>query len=259
MRASKDSRLLSTILIVFPVALRSQWYPIRVSLTDRRKTPSAPRLQVLIHDNREADTIHAIPAQSYIQASLHILRLSDSGSPGSAMRLPLSLAITSPSEGPLLAFDHGSGELVLVELQGHLELSLDGVESKHPAADSASNGIKAGQKVGKLDLSVPVSLSILRNIPVLVAKHVLILLSPPYRPSITVSTDPSHWSPPLGRKAGDTECTHGYPQALSASQSTRSLLRCIRHAPTRNILAYQAHGLAPRQQRKAHPVQLFAF
>ena len=178
------------------------------------------------------------------------------------MRLPLSLAITSPSEGPLLAFDHGSGELVLVELQGHLELNLDGVELDETAARSASNGSngsKAGQKVGKLDLSVPVSLSILRNIPVLVAKHVLILLSPPYRPSITVSTDPSHWSPPLGRKAGDTECTHGYPQALSASQSTRSLLRCIRHAPTRNILAYQAHGLAPRQQRKAHPVQLFAF
>ena len=82
------------------------------------------------------------------------------------MRLPLDLAIAiashsdqTSSPAPLVAFDHGSGELILVELQGHLELSLDGIEmqdSSTASSSTQSNGAKAGQKVGKLDLSVPV-------------------------------------------------------------------------------------------------------
>lgn len=78
------------------------------------------------------------------------------------MRLPLNIAIPCPPDAPLLAFDHGSGELVLVELQGHLELN--DLDTEHEAGDTAAHtSSKAGQKVGKLDLSVPVGCSLLHS------------------------------------------------------------------------------------------------
>ena len=64
------------------------------------------------------------------------------------MRLPLELALPSPSSStspPTVLID---GELFLLELQGELELSSKDAGDNPPR--------KAGQRIGKLDLSVPV-------------------------------------------------------------------------------------------------------
>ena len=65
------------------------------------------------------------------------------------MRLPLELALppvfsSSPSPSTVLI----DGELFLLELQGELELSSKDAGEQAP--------VKAGQTIGKLDLSVPV-------------------------------------------------------------------------------------------------------
>ena len=68
------------------------------------------------------------------------------------MRLPLELRLpplsSSPNSG--FAINEETGELVLVELQGELEVT------RADADDGADGDVQAGAIVGKLDLSVPV-------------------------------------------------------------------------------------------------------
>lgn len=67
------------------------------------------------------------------------------------MRLPLELSLptASTSSSPSVVVDPDSGELLLLELQGELELQGD-IED-----DSAATSA-AGARVGKLDLSISV-------------------------------------------------------------------------------------------------------
>lgn len=69
------------------------------------------------------------------------------------MRLPLELALPPPSPSPSRASPSTvliDGELFLLELQGELELT------SKDAGEGAKPLRKAGQRIGKLDLSVPV-------------------------------------------------------------------------------------------------------
>lgn len=196
------------------------------------------------------------------------------------MRLPLDLAIASHSSqtsspAPLLAFDHGSGELILVELQGHLELSLDGIEMQDSSVASSStqsDGAKAGQKVGKLDLSVPVrgarrqiiaskaqqvltmcclaSSSCNLNNSVLHSHDLLYAALLLFATSLcSVASHPPHRPPPSHRQARHSQQSYGHPQAPAYSQSPRSVLDHVGHATSANFLALEAFNLARTPQQ----------
>lgn len=83
------------------------------------------------------------------------------------MKLPLTLALdTSDNDNqqparcfadpPTILKDDRSGELFIIELQGQLELEENGA-SEHDNGDHSTHS-HAGQKIGKLDMSIPVSL-----------------------------------------------------------------------------------------------------
>lgn len=88
------------------------------------------------------------------------------------MRLPLRLSLppssssssSSDSSGPFV-IDHDTGELLLIELQGELhitEASGQGNDTDDKTASTTTGGAassvaREGRKVGKLDMSVPVS------------------------------------------------------------------------------------------------------
>lgn len=67
------------------------------------------------------------------------------------MRLPLELSLpsASTSPSPSVVIDPDSGELLLLELQGELELQGD-------VGDDSEAATSAGARVGKLDLSIAV-------------------------------------------------------------------------------------------------------
>lgn len=80
------------------------------------------------------------------------------------MRLPLELCLPSPSTSTSsstslnaatssITIDEESGELLLIELQGELEVV-------HEDGLKDDGDIRTGAKVGKLDLSVPVGQSL---------------------------------------------------------------------------------------------------
>jgi hypothetical protein len=77
------------------------------------------------------------------------------------MRLPLTLSLPRGNahaqdlnNDAAIISDESSGELVLIELQGQLELTIEG-ENKQDKED-AVHVHPDGQRIGKLDMSVPV-------------------------------------------------------------------------------------------------------
>lgn len=145
------------------------------------------------------------------------------------MKLPLTLALdphhhqdTSDDDNkqsarcfadpPTILKDERSGELFIIELQGQLELEEDG------DADDHSTRSHAGQKIGKLDMSIPVSLC-LAFFSLFV--HVLIRSSYLHQLDATYST---HRSSQAHRPDCKAEHPASNTQAYSPSQGCCSFL-----------------------------------
>lgn len=135
------------------------------------------------------------------------------------MKLPLTLALDKEGRprmfsDPAAALQDGNldaGELFLVELQGKLEVQLEGEEQEQ---DDLASSSAAGQRIGRLDMSVPVRA--FRRLAGLAARPTHSLMNE--MNALADTPYPSDRTPPPDRADSQAQHSLGHPQAHSPSQ-----------------------------------------